>query len=143
MAMSRISGTVVELELAGVEGPEWLAARGAPLTVSFTAEAVRFEGAQLQFVTGGAVVRTVPLDNVATLTWRTPAARAQQASGSPRNAGMSWSEEEREQLRAEVLSDLPWSEVSKRHERSVTAVRAEAVRQRLVDDVGRRLDQGE
>lgn len=141
--MNRNAGTVIELELAGVEGPEWLAAQGAPMTVSFAAEAVRFDGKQLQFVTAGEVVRTVPVDNVAALTWRATSARAQAASGSPRNAGMSWSEEEREQLRAEVLSDLPWSDVGRRHERSVTAVRAEAVRQRLVDDLGRRLDQGE
>lgn len=138
--MNRNTGTVIELELAGLEEPDWLAAEGAPLMVSFTAEAVRFAGSQLQFVTGGAVVRTVPLNNVAALTWRSAAARAQQLSSSPRNAGMSWSEEEREQLRAEVLGDLAWSEIGRRHERSVSAVRAEAVRQRLVDDMGRRLD---
>jgi hypothetical protein len=138
--MNRNVGTVVELELAGLEEPEWLAAQGAPLTVSFAAETVRFEGAELQFLTAGAVVRTVPLSKVAALTWRPTPVRGQPANSSHRNAGMSWSEEERDQLRAEVLGDLAWSEISQRHERSVTAVRAEAVRQRLVDDVGRRLD---
>jgi hypothetical protein len=139
--MNRNVGTVIELELAGLAEPEWLTPQGAPLTVSFAAEAVRFEGSQLQFLTAGSVVRTVPLDNVAALTWRTAPARGQSAASAPRNAGLSWSDEEREQLRAEVLGDLAWSEIGRRHERSVTAVRAEAVRQRLVDDVGRRLDQ--
>ncbi|HEV2640098.1 MAG TPA: hypothetical protein VGX23_33500 [Actinocrinis sp.] len=140
--MNRNTGTVIELELAGLEEPEWLAAQGAPLMVSFTAEAVRFEGAQLQFVTGGAVVRTVPLNNVAAFTWRSAGPRGPQSATSPRNAGTSWSEEEREQLRAEVLGDLTWSEVGRRHERTVSAVRAEAVRQQLVDETGRRLDKG-
>lgn len=139
--MNRNAGTVIELELAALAEPEWLAAQGAPLTVSFAAETVRFEGAELQFFTAGAVVRTVPLSNVAALTWRTAVVRGQPATSTYRNAGTVWSEQEREQLRAEVLTDLPWSDISQRHERSVTAVRAEAVRQRLVDDVGRRLDQ--
>jgi hypothetical protein len=141
--MNRNTGAVIELELAGLAEPEWLAGQGAPLTVSFAAEMVRFDGAQLQFLTAGSVVRTVPLSNVAALTWRTALVRNQPVSSSHRNAGTSWSEEEREQLRSEVLGDLSWSEVSRRHERSVSAVRAEAVRQRLVDDTGRRLDQDE
>jgi len=141
--MIRNIGAVIELELAALAEPEWLAGQGAPLTVSFAAEAVRFEGSQLQFFSSGAVVRTVPLDNVAALTWRAALTRGQPANSTHRNAGMPWSEPEREQLRAEVLGDLAWSEISRRHERSVTAIRAEAVRQRLVDDTGRRLDQND
>src|ERR1700722_6959967 len=127
--MNRNAVTVVELELAGLAEPEWLTPQGAPLTVSFAAEGVRFEGAELQFLAAGSVVRTVPVGNVAGLTWRTMPARGRAAGSAPRNAGMSWSEEERQELRAEVLSDLPWSEIGRRHERAVSAVRAEAGRQ--------------
>jgi hypothetical protein len=52
-----------------------------------------------------------------------------------------WTEEERARLTAEVLGDLSWIEISHRHERSISAVRREAVRMRLVDELGRRLDE--
>src|SRR5581483_1686239 len=62
-------------------------------------------------------------------------------SGPHRNAGVVWTEEERARLTAEVLGDLSWIEISHRHERSISAVRREAVRMRLVDELGRRLDE--
>jgi hypothetical protein len=130
---------VVELELSGTAGPGWLGGAGTPLTVSFTAESVRFEGEDLKFLTGSELVRTVPGADVAALTWRGNPPRGRPQSGAPRNAGASWTDPERECLRAEVLGDLSWTEISRRHERSVTAVRAEAVKLRLVDELGRPL----
>lgn len=131
---------VIELELAAAAGPGWLGAGGGPLTVALAAETVRFDGAELQFLTGESVVRTVPRADVVSLTWRPSAPRGRPKSPAHRNAGALWLDTEREQLRAEVLGDLSWTEISHRHERTVTAVRREAVRLRLVDELGRRLD---
>ena len=125
-----MSVTQIELELAANAGPAWLAEGGAPVTVSFAAEAVRFEGEELCFLTGGDVVRTVPRSEVAGLSWR-PAARAR--PGEPRNAGAPWTDEEREQLTAEVHGEMSWAEIGRRHERTVAAVRLEAVKLRLIE----------
>ena len=123
-----VSVNQIEVELAADSGPAWLCAEGAPVTVSFCAEAVRFEGEQLCFLTNGAVVRTVPRSDVAALSWRAA------ARGRPGNAGTPWTDEERAQLTAEVHGGLTWSEIGRRHERSVAAVRLEAVRLELVEE---------
>ena len=120
----------IELELAASAGPAWLAVEGAPVTVSFPAEAVRFEGEELWFVTGGSVVRTVPRNEVAALSWR-GAARAR--PGEPRNAGQPWTDEERDQLTAEVSEQMTWAEIGRRHERSVAAVKLEAAKLELIE----------
>ena len=120
----------IELELAASAGPAWLAVEGAPVTVSFPAEAVRFEGEELWFVTGGSVVRTVPRNEVAALSWR-GAVRAR--PGEPRNAGQPWTDEERDQLTAEVSEQMTWAEIGRRHERSVAAVRLEAAKLELIE----------
>ena len=138
-ATPRGTASVIELEIATETGPGWLGSGGEPVTVSLTAESVRFDGSQLHFVTGNTVVRTVPRSEVTALTWRGSPPRGR-APGPYRNAGLIWTEEERARLTAEVLGDLSWIEISNRHERSVSAVRREAVRMRLVDEIGRRLD---
>lgn len=138
-AAPRGTASVIELEIATEAGPGWLGSGGEPVTVSLTAETVRFDGSQLHFVTGNTVVRTVPQSEVTALTWRGSPPRGR-APGPHRNAGVIWTEEERARLTAEVLGDLSWIEISHRHERSVSAVRREAVRMRLVDEIGRRLD---
>lgn len=138
-AAPRGTASVIELEIAPEAGPGWLGSGGEPVTVSLTAETVRFDGPQLHFVTGNTVVRTVPRSEVAALTWRGSPPRGR-APGPYRNAGVIWTEEERARLTAEVLGDLSWIEIGHRHERSVSAVRREAVRMRLVDEIGRRLD---
>ena len=120
----------IELELAANAGPAWLAVEGAPVTVSFPAEAVRFEGEELRFLTGGDVVRTVPRSEVAALSWR---AAARGRPGEPRNAGSAWTDEEREQLTAEVHGGMTWAEMGRRHERTVAAVRLEAAKLGLID----------
>ena len=120
----------IELELAANAGPAWLAVEGAPVTVSFPAEAVRFEGEELCFLTGGTVVRTVPRSEVAALSWRSS---VRGRPGEPRNAGASWTEEEREQLTAEVHADMSWAEIGRRHERSIMAVKLEAARLELIE----------
>lgn len=121
----------IELELAAHSGPAWLAAEGAPVTVSFPAEAVRFEGEELCFLTGGHVVRTVPRSEVAALSWR--AAVRGRPGEQPRNAGAPWTDEEREQLVAEVRGEVSWAEIGRRHERTVAAVRLEAVKLGLAE----------
>ena len=120
----------IEIELAANAGPAWLAVEGAPVTVSFPAEAVRFEGEELWFVTGGSVVRTVPRNEVAALSWR-GGVRAR--PGEPRNAGQPWTDEERDQLTAEVTEQMTWAEIGRRHERSVAAVRLEAAKLELIE----------
>ncbi len=120
----------IELELAANSGPAWLAVDGVPVTVSFPAEAVRFEGEELCFLTGGSVVRTVPRSEVAALTWR---ANVRGRPGEPRNAGQPWTDEEREQLTAEVHGELSWAEIGRRHERSIAAVRMEAQKLGLIE----------
>lgn len=135
----RGSVSVIELEIATESGPGWLGSGAEPVTVSLTAETVRFDGTQLHFVTGNTVVRSVPRSEVTALTWRGSPPRGR-APGPHRNAGVVWTEEERARLTAEVLGDLSWIEISHRHERTVSAVRREAVRMRLVDELGRRLD---
>jgi hypothetical protein len=120
----------IELELAANAGPAWLAEEGAPVTVSFPAEAVRFEGEELWFVTGGSVVRTVPRNEVAALSWR---GGVRGRPGEPRNAGQPWTDEERDQLTAEVAAEMTWAEIGRRHERSVAAVRLEAVKLELIE----------
>jgi hypothetical protein len=124
------SSNQIELELAADAGPAWLAVEGAPVTVSFPAEGVRFEGDALCFLTGGSVVRIVPRNEVAALSWR-PATRTR--SGEPRNAGQPWTDEERDQLTAEVHGDLTWAEIGRRHERSVAAVKLEAEKLELIE----------
>jgi hypothetical protein len=120
----------IELELAANAGPAWLAVEGAPVTVSFPAEAVRFEGEELCFLTGGTVVRTVPRSEVAALSWRSS---VRGRPGEPRNAGAPWTDEERAQLNAEVHSSMSWAEIGRRHERTVAAVRLEAVKLGLIE----------
>lgn len=120
----------IELELAANAGPAWLAVEGTPVTVSFAAEAVRFEGEELRFLTGGNVVRTVPRSEVAALSWR---AVVRARPGEPRNAGAPWTDEEREQLTAEVHGEMSWAEIGRRHERTVAAVRLEAVKLGLIE----------
>jgi hypothetical protein len=120
----------IELELAANAGPAWLAVEGAPVTVSFPAEAVRFEGEELWFVTGGSVVRTVPRNEVAALSWR---GGVRTRPGEPRNAGAPWTDEERDQLTAEVGEQMTWAEIGRRHERSVAAVRLEAAKLELIE----------
>ena len=120
----------IELELAAHCGPAWLSGDGAPVTVSFCAEAVRFEGEELCFLTNGSVVRTVPRSEVAGLSWR---AGARARPGEPKNAGRHWTDEEREQLTAEVHGELSWAEIARRHERSTAGVRLEAQRLGLVE----------
>jgi hypothetical protein len=136
----RSAASVIELEIASESGPGWLGSGAEPVTVSLTAESVRFEGAHLHFITGNTVVRSVPRSEVTALTWRGSPPRGR-GKGPHRNSGVIWSEEERDQLAEEVLGDLSWIEISHRHERSVSAVRREAVRMRLVDELGRRLDE--
>jgi hypothetical protein len=126
-----VSVNQIEVELAANSGPAWLSVEGAPVTVSFCAEAVRFVGEELCFLTNGDVVRTVPRSDVAALSWR---AGARGRPGEPRNAGTPWSDEEREQLAAEVHGGLTWAEIGRRHERTVAAVRLEAVKLELVED---------
>lgn len=121
----------IELELAANSGPAWLAMEGAPVTVSFPAEAVRFEGEELCFLTGGSVVRTVPRSDVAALSWR-GAVRPGRA-GEPRNAGQPWTDEERAQLTAEVHGEVSWTEIGRRHERTVAGVRLEAIKLGLIE----------
>jgi len=121
----------IELELAANSGPAWLAVEGVPVTVSFPAESVRFEGEELCFVTGGSVVRTVPRNEVAALSWR--ATVRGKPIGQPRNAGTPWTDEEREQLMAEVHGEVTWSEIARRHERSVAGVRLEAEKLGLIE----------
>ncbi len=135
----RGAASVIELEIATESGPGWLGSGAEPVTVSLTAETVRFDGTQLHFVTGNTVVRSVPQSEVTALTWRGSPPRGR-APGPHRNAGVVWTEEERARLTAEVLGDLSWIEISHRHERTISAVRREAVRMRLVDELGRRLD---
>ncbi len=120
----------IELELAVNSGPAWLAVDGVPVTVCFPAEAVRFEGEQLCFLTNGNVVRTVPRSEVAALSWR---AGARGRPGEPKNAGLAWTDEERDQLTAEVHGELSWAEIARRHERSSAAVRLEAQKLGLVE----------
>ena len=120
----------IELELAANSGPAWLAEEGVPVTVSFPAEAVRFEGDELCFVTGGNIVRTVPRNEVAAPSWR---GGARGRPGEPRNAGQSWTDEERDQLTAEVDAQLTWAEIGRRHERSVAAVKLEAAKLELIE----------
>lgn len=139
-AAPRAAASVIELEIAAEAGPGWLGSGAEPVTVSLIAETVRFEGAHLHFVTGNTVVRSVPRAEVTALTWRGSPPRGR-GSGPYRNAGVVWTEEERARLTAEVLGDLSWIEISHRHERSISAVRREAVRMRLVDELGRRLDE--
>ena len=139
-AASRATASVIELEIAAESGPGWLGSGAEPVTVSLTAETVRFVGPELHFVTGNTVVRSVPRSEVTALTWRGSPPRGR-GNGPHRNSGVIWSEEERARLTAEVLGDLSWIEISHRHERSVSAVRREAVRMRLVDEIGRRLDE--
>lgn len=134
------AASVIELEIAAEAGPGWLGSGAEPVTVSLIAETVRFEGTHLHFVTGNTVVRSVPRAEVTALTWRGSPPRGR-GSGPYRNAGVVWTEEERARLTAEVLGDLSWIEISHRHERSISAVRREAVRMRLVDELGRRLDE--
>jgi hypothetical protein len=122
----------IQLELAADAGPAWLALDGVPVTVSFPAEGVRFEGEKLCFLTNGSVVRTVPRNEVAALTWR---ASVRGRPGGPDNAGQPWTEEEREQLTAEVHGDVSWSEIGRRHQRSAQAVRMEAEKMGLVEAV--------
>jgi hypothetical protein len=138
-AAPRGTASVIELEIAAEAGPGWLGSGGEPVTVSLTAETVRFDGSQLHFVTGNTVVRTVPQSEVTALTWRGSPPRGR-APGPYPNAGVIWTEEERARLTAEVLGDLSWIEISHRHGRSISALRREAVRMRLIDEVGRRLD---
>ena len=138
-AAPRGAASVIELEIATEAGPGWLGSGGEPVTVSLTAETVRFDGSQLHFVTGNTVVRTVPRSEVAALTWRGSPPRGR-APGPYPNAGVIWTEEERARLTAEVLGDLSWIDIGNRHGRSISAVRREAVRMRLVDEIGRRLD---
>jgi hypothetical protein len=126
-----VSVNQIELELAVNSGPAWLSMGNAPVTVSFSAEAVRFEGEELCFLTNGSVVRTVPRSDVAALSWRAP---ARGRPGEPRNARTAWSDEEREQLTAEVHGELSWAEIGRRHERSVVAVRMEAEKLGLVEE---------
>jgi len=139
-ATPRAAASVIELEIAAEAGPGWLGSGAEPVTVSLIAETVRFEGPHLHFVTGNTVVRSVPRAEVTALTWRGSPPRGR-GSGPHRNAGVVWTEEERARLTAEVLGDLSWIEISHRHERSISAVRREAVRMRLVDELGRRLDE--
>jgi hypothetical protein len=139
-ATPRGAASVIELEIATESGPGWLGSGAEPVTVSLTAETVRFEGAHLHFVTGNTVVRSVPRAEVTALTWRGSPPRGR-GRGPYRNSGVIWTEEERARLTAAVLGDLSWIEISHRHERSVSAVRREAVRMRLVDELGRRLDE--
>ena len=139
-AASRAATSVIELEIATESGPGWLGSGAEPVTVSLTAETVRFVGAELHFVTGNTVVRSVPRSEVTALTWRGSPPRTR-GNGLYRNSGVIWTEEERARLTAEVLGDLSWIEISHRHERSISAVRREAVRMRLVDEIGRRLDE--
>jgi len=136
----RGSLSIIELEIAAESGPGWLGSGAEPVTVSLTAETVRFDDEQLHFVIGSTVVRTVPRDEVTALTWRGSPPRGR-VPGPHRNAGVVWTDEERAQLTTEVLGDLSWIEISHRHERTVSAVRREAVRMRLVDELGRRLDE--
>jgi hypothetical protein len=121
----------IELELAANSGPTWLSEEGVPVTVSFPAEGVRFEGEVLRFLTGGNVVRTVPRNEVAALNWR---AMARGKPGEPRNAGQAWTNEERTQLTAEVHAEMTWAEIARRHERSVSGVRMEAEKLGLVEE---------
>jgi hypothetical protein len=130
--------SIIELEIAPTAGPGWLATGAAPVTVSLTAETVRLDSTHLHFLTGDTVVRTVPREDVAAITWRGYPPRRRPPGY--RNVGALWTDEERTVLTAEVLGDLTWTEISRRHERSVSAVRREAVRLRLVDELGRRLD---
>lgn len=130
--------SIIELEIAPTAGPGWLATGAAPVTVSLVAETVRLDSTHLYFLTGGTVVRSVPREDVAAITWRGHPPRRRPPGY--RNVGALWTDEEREQLTAQVLADLSWTEISRRHERSVSAVRREAVRLRLVDELGRRLD---
>ena len=125
-----VSVNQIELELAANSGPAWLSVAGAPVTVSFPAEAVRFEGEELWFVTGGSVVRTVPRNEVAALSWR---GGVRGRPGEPRNAGQPWTDEERDQLTAEVTEQMTGAEIGRRHERSVAAVRLEAAKLELVE----------
>jgi len=120
----------IELELAANSGPAWLAMDGVPVTVSFVAEGVRFEGEELCFLTNGSVVRTVPRNEVAALSWR-GGVRGKPANAH--NAGLPWTDEERDQLTAEVHGALSWAEIGRRHERSSTAVRMEAVKMGLAE----------
>ena len=120
----------IEVELAANSGPAWLSTEGTPVTVSFSAEAVRFVGEELCFLTNGSVVRTVPRSDVAALSWRIG---ARGRPGEPRNAGTAWSDEEREQLTAEVHGAMSWAEIARRHERSAAAVRLEAEKLELVE----------
>jgi hypothetical protein len=135
-----VSVSVIELEIAAESGPGWLGTGAEPVTVSLTAESVRFIDDELHFVTGNTIVRSVPRSEVTALTWRGSPPRGR-AKGPYRNSGTLWTEEERARLTAEVLSDLSWLEISRRHERSISAVRREAVQLRLVDEIGRRLDE--
>jgi len=137
---ARATASVIELEIATESGPGWLGSGAEPVTVSLTAETVRFVDSELHFITGNTVVRSVPRSEVTALTWRGSPPRGR-GNGTHRNSGVIWTEEERARLTAEVLGDLSWIEISNRHERSISAVRREAVRMRLVDEIGRRLDE--
>jgi hypothetical protein len=130
--------SIIELEIAPTAGPGWLGTGAAPVTVSLTAETVRLDGTHLHFLTGDKVVRTVPREDVAAMTWKGYPPRRRPPGY--RNVGALWTDEERERLTTEVVSDMTWTEISRRHERSISAVRREAVRLRLVDELGRRLD---
>ncbi|MGH6654052.1 MAG: hypothetical protein ACRDVE_02470 [Actinocrinis sp.] len=133
------TASVIELELAAEAGPGWLGSGAEPVTVNLIAESVRFEGGELQFMTGNAVVRRVPRAEVTALTWRGSPPRGK-ATGPHRNAGAVWTDDERARLTAEVLGNLTWLDISHRHGRTTSAVRREAVQLRLVDELGRRLD---
>jgi hypothetical protein len=133
-----VGESIIELEIAPTAGPGWLGTGAAPVTVSLTAETVRLDATHLHFLTGDKIVRTVPREDVAAMTWKGYPPRRRPPGY--RNVGALWTDEERERLTTEVVSDLTWTEISRRHERSISAVRREAVRLRLVDELGRRLD---
>lgn len=91
-----IGESVIELEIAPTAGPGWLGTGAAPVTVSLTAETVRLDGTHLHFLTGDTVVRTVPREDVAAMTWkghpprrRRPATATSVRCGPTRNANGS------------------------------------------------------
>lgn len=145
----------IEIEIKASAGPSWLGAPPDPggrvggrteqactarLTVRLAAQTVRFDGPELLFLSGERIVRSVPRADIASLTWQPADPRRRPAGAKHPNAGAFWDDEERSRLTEEVLGDLSWSEISRRHGRTVTAVRREAVKARLVDELGRRLD---
>lgn len=99
------------------------------------ADGVEFHGPDLVFHHDGEVVYVTRPDQLRSLTWlgaTTDPDRERRRAQWP-NHGKRWNDEQRGQLRAEILAGADWNEIAKSHGRSRTGVQQEAVKQGWVD----------